>query len=305
MKKSPYILFGIIVLIIVIVVFSKYRERFRAGLDENQQIEKNKPPQRIVSLAPNITEILFALGLGDRVVAVSNDCDYPAAVLEKNKVGSFWQPNTEAIIAFKPDLVITLWFDQQEQVARSLQRLNYKVITLKLEKIDELATGIEKIAAATSTQQKAQKLIEDIEDKLNQLHQRFDKPDKPAVLWVVQPEPLRIAGVNTFVSELITIAGGKNAIGPTLQQYPQLSTEELITCGAQVIIQSAMSRQNIEQQQKNAELFWSAYKDLPAVKNGRIHVINPDTVLRLGPRLPEGVELIGNLIHTQISETTR
>lgn len=301
MKKSLYIIFSITVLIIFTAVFIRYRARLEAGLDENRQPPKNKSLQRIVSLAPNITEILFALGLGDRIIAVSNDCDYPPAALEKNRVGSFWQPNIEAIIACKPDLVVTLWFEQQQQVAGSLQRLNYKVITLKLERIDELFPSIEKIAAATSTQQKAQKLIEDIERQLGRLHQRFDKPHKPAVLWVVQSEPLRIAGVNTFISELITTAGGKNAIGPTLQQYPQLSTEELLRCGAEVIIQSAMSRQSTEQQQKNAEQFWSTYKDLPAVQNGRVHVVNPDIVLRLGPRLPEGVELIGNLIYPQIS----
>ena len=89
-------------------------------------------PERIVSLAPNLTEILFALGLGGKVVAVSNNCDYPAGAGEKAKVGTFWQPNTEAIIAAKPDLVVTLWFEQQKAVADTLGRIGLNVLTFRI-----------------------------------------------------------------------------------------------------------------------------------------------------------------------------
>jgi len=255
--------------------------------------------ERIVSLAPNLTEILFALGLGGKIVAVSNDSDYPPDAAERNKIGTFWQPNTEAIIAARPDMVITLSFEQQKNVADSLNRIGFNVLTLKIEKIEELLTAIEKIGIATGYKQSADDLAENIATQLNNLRSKFSSNKKVKVLWVVQNEPLRIAGKNTFVNELIELAGGENAIGPTLQQYPPIGSEELLVCGVEVIIQAAMGAAgNIPEQQKAANLFWSKFAHLPAVKNNKIYVIEPDTILRLGPRLPQGVELIANCLHS-------
>jgi iron complex transport system substrate-binding protein len=255
-------------------------------------------PTRIITLAPNLTEILFALGLGERIAAVSSDSDYPPEAANKNKVGTFWTPNTEAIIAFKPDLVITLQTrtEHQKSVADSLKRMQFNVLTLKLEKIEELLTAIEEIGAATGCKKRADELAKDIGRQLNNL-QELTSANKVKVLWVVQVEPLRVVGRNTFINELIELAGGENAIGPTIAQYPSISSEELLACGAETIIQSAMGTDNIAGQQQAAEAFWSKFAALPAVKNNRIYVIEPDTTLRLGPRLPQGVEAVARCLH--------
>jgi len=254
---------------------------------------------RIASLAPNLTEILFTLGLGEKIVAVSNNSNYPAAAANKKKVGSFWQPNTEAIIASKPDLIITLGFEQQKAVADSLNRLRFKTLTLKIEKIEELLTAIQKIGAATGCKQRADELVKNISNQLNNLQLKVSSTNKVKVLWVVQVEPLRVAGRDTFINELIELAGGENAIGPTIQQYPPIGTEELLACGPEVIIQSAMGTSDIGKQQQAAKVFWSRWANLPAVKNNRIYVVEPDTVLRLGPRLPQGIELIAHCLHPE------
>lgn len=259
-------------------------------------------PDRIVSLAPNLTEILFALGLGEKVVAVSSDSDYPPEAANKNKVGTFWQPNTEAVIASKPHLVITENFEQQKTAAETLKRLGYKVLTLKIESVEELLAGIRDIGAATGAQDRADRLVEDITDRLDNLRLKLAGTDKVKVLWVVQAEPLRVAGRNTFLNELIELARGENAIGPTIQQYPPIGTEELLACGAETIIQSAMGVSNIPEQQQAAERFWSKWLTLPAVKNNRIYVIDPDTTLRLGPRLCQGLELVVRCLHPEIDE---
>lgn len=257
-------------------------------------------PARIVSLAPNLTEILFSLGLDEQIVAVSSDCDYPLKAADKKKIGTFWQPNTEVIIACKPDLVITLWFEQQKAVADSLKRLGYRILTLKIEKIDELLTAIQEIGTATDCKAKADQLLKNINGQLNDLQLKLGSVNKVRVLWVVQAEPLRVAGRNTFINELIELAGGENAIGNTLQQYPPIGTEEILACGAETIIQSAMGKSSIAEQQKAAEKFWSKWELLPAVKNNRIYVVEPDTVTRLGPRLCQGVELIARCLHQDI-----
>jgi len=257
----------------------------------------NYPPTRIVSLAPDLTEILFALGLGERIVAVSNDSDYPSETAEKQKVGTFWQPNIEAIIASKPDLVVTLSFEQQKAVADTLNKLRYPVLTLKLEKINQLLAAIQEIGAATASQQRAAELVKDITDRIADLKSKFASADKVRVLWVVQVEPLRVAAPNTFINELLELAGGENVVGPAIGQYPSVGSEEILACGVEVIIQSSMDTNSIAEQQQAAQLYWSRWPNLPAVKNNRIYVIEPDTILRLGPRLPQGIELIGCCLH--------
>jgi len=256
-------------------------------------------PKRIASLAPNLTEILFALGLGEKVVAVSNGSDYPPEAANKKKIGTFWQPSTEAVIASKPDLVITLRTrtEQQKSVADSLKRLRFKVLSLKIEKIEGLLSAIQQIGEATGCKQRAEQLVKDISNQLNDLQLKLGSTNKVKVLWVVQNEPLRVAGRKTFINELIELAGGENAIGPTIAQYPQIGTEQLLACGAETIIQSAMGTNNITEQQQAAEMFWSKWASLPAVKNNRIYIVESDTVLRLGPRICQGIELIARCLH--------
>jgi len=264
-------------------------------------IRPPEKPVRIVSLAPNITEILFELGLDEIIIAVSSDSDYPPQTESKQKTGTFWQPNTEAIIAAKPDLIITERFERQNAVAETLNKLGYPVLALKIEKIPELFTAIEQIGCSAGCDQQAERLVETINLRLNQLKEKFHSVNKVRVLWVVQTEPLRIVGRDTFVNDLIEIAGGENAIGPTIQYYPPVSSEEIIACGAEVIIHSAMDSSDLSRQQKDAEAFWAKIPNLPAVKNKRIHVIKADTALRLGPRLPQGVEIIAGLLHPQLA----
>ncbi len=310
-RRSPAIRrkMGTLLIIAFICLGTFAVMRHRHNQDRTSELnltESSNKPTRIVSLAPNLTEILFALGLGERVVAVSSDSDYPSEAANKNKVGTFWTPNIEAIITSKPDLVITLQTrtEHQKAVADSLRRLRFKVLTLKMEKIEELLTAIEKIGTATGSEQRSDELAKSISNQLNILQSKVSSADKVKVLWVVQVEPLRVAGRNTFINELIELAGGENAIGPTIAQYPSISSEELLACGAGTIIQSAMGTDDIPGQQQAAEVFWSRWSSLTAVKNNRIYVIEPDTTLRLGPRLLQGAETIAKCLHPDIFKQT-
>jgi iron complex transport system substrate-binding protein len=296
-RKFSAVLFVVFIVFIAAVMSGVIRQRHctRCALPSSPINEQQ--PQRIVSLAPNITEILYELGLSDRIIAVSNDCDWPPEATDKKKVGSFWQPNLESVIACKPDLVITLWFEQQNNVAESLKRLDYRVLTLRLEKIEELGPAIEKIGEYTGCNNEAEQLISNIDRQLEQAKQKYNKQTKPRVLWIVQPEPLRVAGGDTFITELLDLAGAQNAITSTSVQYPGLSTEELLTCRADIIIQAAMNKETIERQKQTAREFWSKYTNLPAVMNNRIYVVDPDTILRLGPRIGQGLEQLGQIIH--------
>ncbi len=290
----------VIVFVLAIVLALSVNHNNQDKTSKLPPAEARNAPVRIVSLAPNITEILFAMGLGEKVVAVSSDSDWPDQTATMEKVGTFWRPNTEAVIAARPDLVIALAFEQQRAVVESLSRLNYPVLTLKLDKIEELPAAIQKIGLATGCGQQADELTKKIDGQLQGLKSRLHSTENVKVLWVIQPEPLRVAGRNTFVNQLIELAGGENAVGPTIQQYPLLGTEGILRCAPQAIIQSAMTTDNLPRQQQAAEAFWSKWPDLPAVKNNKIYVVESDTVLRLGPRLPQGVELIARCLHPNV-----
>ena len=257
---------------------------------------------RIVSLAPNITEILFAIGLGDEIAGVTLDSDYPPDAAEKPKVGTFWQPDIEAVVAARPGLVITLGFEQQQNLAERLKRIGYNSLTVNIEKVSDLFAAIERIGAATGRRRQANELISRISTKLQQLASLVDAGPKVRVLWVVQREPLRVAGRNTFVNEMIELAGGENAIGPTVHKYPPIGSEQVVACNADVIIESAMGREDIENQRDRALQHWSKFKYLPAVASRRVYVIRGDTVSRLGPRLYEGTETIARCLRPHLFE---
>ncbi|MBL7152976.1 MAG: ABC transporter substrate-binding protein [Phycisphaerae bacterium] len=259
-----------------------------------------KDVRRIASLAPNLTEILFALDLEDRIVGVTLDSDYPAATAKKPKMGTFWQPNIEAVIAAKPDLVVTLGFAQQENTARRLRRIGYNCLTVNIEKVGELFEAIEKIGAATGKGAQAAELAFGLRTKLGGLSALMGTDEKTKVLWVLGREPLRVAGRDTFINELIELAGGENAIGRTVHKYPPISSEQVIACAADVIIEPVMGRKTVAEQQRDAFRYWSKFKNVPAVANERIYVISPDTVSRLGPRLYQGVEMVARCLRPRL-----
>jgi iron complex transport system substrate-binding protein len=281
------------------------------GVSENQNLNDTsvvRKPFRIVSMAPNLTEILFALGLGERVVAVSSDSDYPPETAEKDKVGTFWQLNMEAVIAAKPDLVIALGFRQQKELARRLRRIGYNASTLNIETVSQLYEAIDQIGRATRTQMQANALAADMREKLGRLTSLLGKKERVKVLYVVQRQPLRVAGRDTFVNEIIELAGGEiielaggvNAIGPTLHKYPAIGSEQVITCGAEVIIEPAMGQNDLNRQQDSAIQYWSRFAELPAVRDRRVCVIDADTVSRLGPRLYGAVEKVARCLRPEL-----
>lgn len=260
---------------------------------------------RIVSLAPNLTGILFALGLDEEIVGVTLYSDYPPAAAKKPKVGTFWRPNIEAVIAAKPELVVTLGFTQQINLAQRLRRTGYNCLTLNIEKVSELFEAIEKIGAATDRESQANELVRSIREKLDNLSALVETGMKVRVLWVIQREPLRVAGRETFINEMIELAGGENAIGPTVHKYPPIGAEQVYACGADVIIEPTTDQKDIAEQQDKALEYWSKFKNVPAVRDKRVYVIDGDTVSRLGPRLYEGTETIAKCLRPKLFENYR
>lgn len=247
-------------------------------------------------MAPNLTEILFALGLEEQIIAVSSDSDTPPAAKDLPKVGTFWQPNLETVVARRPTLVVTLDFGQQKRMADKLRSLDIETLTVSIESIGELMEAIETIGEATGRSEAARALVGSIQERIRQIRERYAGRERPRVLWVVQRSPLRAAGVKTFAGEFLDIVGAVNAVGPTLHQYPPIDAEQVLSARPDVIIEAVEEPGDPEGELEEARKYYRRYRRIPAVQNDRIYLVEADLVSRLGPRLPEGLELIAEKV---------
>jgi iron complex transport system substrate-binding protein len=259
-----------------------------------------KTPTRIVSMAPDLTEILFALGLEKHIAGVTQDSDYPPAAEGKPTVGTFWQPNVEAVVALKPDLVVTLSFEQQRSLAQRLTRIGCRCLTLDIWTVDDLFNAVTTVGAVTGRQEHAGQLLGQMKAKIAAIRDVVAGTDKVKVLWVVQREPLRVAGRDTFINELIELAGGENAVGATIDKYPAIGGEQIVASAPQVIIEPAMTGGDLDAQHAQAVAYWQRYASVPAVTAGRIYIIDGDLVSRLGPRLCDGIEVIAKCLRPEV-----
>ena len=257
-------------------------------------------PQRIIALAPNLTEIVYGLGLGEQVVAVTQFSDFPVAVQSKPKVGSFWQLNMEAIVGRRPDLVLALGFPQQRDLARRLRRMHVPVQSFNIEDFNDLLGAIEGIGQITGRPVQAAAMVESLQKDLAAVREKIRHARRPKVLWSIQREPLRVAGRKTFVNWIIENAGGTNAMGPTLHQYPPVGAEQVLACQPEVIIEQLMVKQDPKEQLEQAKAYWQRYDHLPAVQSQRIGVLDDDLVARMGPRIVMGVRATAEIFHPDL-----
>jgi iron complex transport system substrate-binding protein len=257
-----------------------------------EAVEVQSP--RIVSMAPNLTEILFALGLGDHLAAVTRNCDYPPAAADKPDIGTFWQPDIERIVAVRPELLVALDIPQHQAIVSRFRQQGCACLSLQIDTLEQLAPAIRQIAAATDHRREGELVIQGLDNKLKVFSSRA-LTVRPRVLWVVQRDPLRVAGTKTFIGDLIRLAGGVNAVGPTIYDYPPIGAEELLAAAPEVIIEPSDNPDSSEQ--KSQADFWSRYPALPAVQNHRLYLIPSAIVSRLGPRIPDAVAEIADRIH--------
>lgn len=270
---------------------------FLCGCTKKTEPVVTDGPMRIVSMAPNLTEILFALGLDKEIVGVTRHCNIPAAAQSKPRIGTFWEPDIEAVLAARPTLVVTLGFEQQMQLAAQLEKIGCIVLTVEdFESTSLLYDGIVTMGHAVQRDAAAQAMVTRLSAAQEAMRTRYSGRPARKVLWVIQREPLRVAGVKTFISEMIETVGGVNAIGPTLNVYPPIGAEEVYAAAPDVIIEPANMPDQRDAQQRTAAAFYAAFKSVPAVQNGEVYVLDGDLVSRLGPRLDEALEQVAQCV---------
>lgn len=243
---------------------------------------------RYISLAPATTEILFALGLDDEIVGVSSFCNYPRQTKKKEKVGSFSQPNIEKIVALRPDIVFCTGLEQAP-VIRQLRQLNIKVCVSDPESIDALFNSIREIGIHTNKEKEAQALIAAMRHDIEVITAKIKLiPDnaKQKVFVEIWYDPLMTAGKGSLLDELITLAGGINITHDAPRSYSYFSPEQVVYRNPDVIILTYMEKE------KPAESigYRVGWYKIAAVMNNRVYNdIDPDILLRPGPRTPMGL----------------
>ncbi len=300
---------GWVVLCAVVLVLSGCGEDGGGEPADERTVLGQGVPQRIVSLAPSITETLFALGLGDRVVGVTKFCDYPAAALEKETVGGYYDANFELIMSLEPDLVVMMAV--HESAATACRRLGLPFLTVENESTEKILETIERVGRRCGVAERAKHLSADLRERMAELSAgaRVKVEDAPRVLVCIGREmgsagikDVSIAGQNTLYHELVTRLGGQNAYeGPPIQ-YPTVGREGLLRMRPDVILEmvSDLDRKPVTSAQVVAQ--WDEL-DLPAVKNDRVHVISEDYAVIPGPRFILLMEDIAEAIKSDDSGT--
>ncbi len=256
-------------------------------------------PSRIITMAPSITEIVFGLGLGDRVVGVSDFSDYTPEARKKPKIGGVVNPNMEAIVALNPDLVIALPNATHESLYRALRQVGIKVVTLPNDTLEDMFNTISTIGKETGTEKAADEMSARLRAKFSEISERVGKFPRRKVMFIVGVDPLFVAGKGTFIDELITLAGGINIAGDSVSKYPQLGIEEVVAREPEVILYTSLNFELTPEQEAKAKKLWSAYPSIPAVRDGRICGLVADDVTLPGPRLARGIEEMARAIHPE------
>lgn len=259
--------------------------------DLGREIRVDLPIKSIISTAPSNTEILFALGLGEKVFGVTEECNYPPEAKAKPKIGQV-EMSIEKIIETSPDLVISV-ASMQMPIIEALSDLSIPVLAVDPKTVEDVLNNIILIGKATGTEEVAGLLAEDLGNQIRDIQikaaKAVEEGGRPRVFVEIWDEPLMTAGPGTFIDELITIAGGENIAWDSAVEWPEFSTEVLIERNPEVIITVWADENDI--------LTRPAWKYVSACKTGRIRKLDPDFLTRPGPRLIQGLSELLEAIH--------
>lgn len=267
--------------------------------DLGKEVTLPAAPQRLVSLSPSNTEILFALGLGEKVVGVDDYSNYPPEAAAVPKIGGFSKPNVEKVVALKPDLVLATGMHQQ--AVDRLEEMGIAVAVVNAKTVDEVLESIKWVGRATGAEDRAARVVAEMEERIRRVQALVrDIPEekKPLVYYEVYSDPLMSAGPKTLIGQLIELAGGRNLARTAETDYPRFSAEAVIKGDPEIILFPQFhgtASQTVEQ--IKARPGWEAIR---AVKNNRVYGIDADLISRPGPRVAEALERLARLIHPEL-----
>ncbi len=257
-------------------------------------------PERIVSLAPSITEIIFALGQEHRLKGVTQFSDFPVRAKSLPSVGSYVHLDIEKIVSLKPDLCIAVKDGNPKSVINKLESLNIPVYAVDPRDLESVMGSLNEIGGLLGSEKKAASLVKDMRARIDKVTSTVKKSNHiPGVFFQIGISPIVAIGTDTLIHELIVLAGGNNLTKGKIP-YPRFSKEQVIALSPEIFIITSMARGEVFNQVKAD---WQRWADMPAVKNDRIVLVDSNIFDRATPRLLDGLELMARLIHPELFET--
>jgi iron complex transport system substrate-binding protein len=253
-------------------------------------------PMRVVSLAPSLTEIVFALGRGDWLVGVTDFCDYPPEARSKPKIGGSMTPDLERVVGLRPDLVLATAEGNPRDTVAQLTRLRIPVFAVKPDGYGGVLASLEAVGHAVQAEAAATTLVRDIQRRMAAVASAVAGRPHPRVLYLVWTDPLIAAGPLTYIHDLIEMAGGANVVRERSVPYPRLGWEAVVRAAPEVILVASHGEGSDHRPVGQA---WKEWQSVPAVRTGRVLAVPGDTIHRPGPRVVEGVERLARAIHPE------
>ncbi len=258
-----------------------------------RRVKLSKHPQRIISLAPSVTEVLFMLGAGDRVVGVTTQCDRPAAAKREPKIGDLLNPNYELILAAKPDLVIASTAGNDRSAVFKLADLGLPVYVTAPRSVEKIFETVENIGRITDCAERGRHLVEQMKARLDAVREHLAGLPSTRAFFITWFDPLIAPGKNTFETDALRQADVKSITADSNEFYPRYSLEQVIAQDPDVIITVEHTGSPLPDLRTIA-----GWKDLRAVKQGRIYVLN-EVFQHPSPRFVDGVEELARKLHPE------
>jgi iron complex transport system substrate-binding protein len=256
-------------------------------------VTMDRPAARIVSLAPANTEIAYAIGAGDKMVAGTSYDDYPEEATSLPKIGDFANPNVEKIASFEPDLVLAAG-GIQDKLRSKLEKLGMKVYVVDPKTYDGVMTDITNLGQLTGSTEQAQQVADTMQTAKDDVQAQVASASRPATFLEIYSKPLMTAGSETFIDDMIALAGGTNLGATAGPGFPTFSTEVLFKDDPDVYIADSGSMSKPGDITKRA-----GFDVLTAVKDGHVYVIDDNLIARPGPRLAQGLQELVKMIHPE------
>jgi iron complex transport system substrate-binding protein len=255
-------------------------------------------PVRIVSLAPSMTEVLFALGAGPRVAGVTRFCDYPPEAARLPKVGGFLDVSLEAVAALRPDLIVGVPNASNRNVIERLGELGFPVLLLEAHGLEDTYRLVREVGRSVGAEPAAQRLAASMRARVAAVEARVRGAARTQVLFAYGRDPLVVAGPGSFADELLRKAGADNVAREGTARYPTWSLEAVLVAAPDVIVDSFMGG-SAPPDAARLRARWGRFASLPAVRSGRLHWLDPQLFARPGPRLVDALEALARLLHPE------
>ncbi len=270
--------------------------------DFGREVSLEEPAQRIISLVPSSTEILFALGVGDRVVGASEYCNYPAEAQAITRVGGFDGPNLELIASLNPDLVFAA--SLHKEAVEAMEGMGIAVLALDPQSIGEISGNIRLMAKAVGREEAGNTLIEDLEERLAKVAEKVSalkEGDRPLVFFEGWYPGISTAGEGTFIDEVITLAGGKN-LAWGISRWGNIQEEEVLARNPDFIIHGYLDEILKDPDTMVHFANRDGWAEIKAIKENQVFFIDPDVINRTSHRIVSAVEAIAKMLHPDLFE---